>query len=157
MLRIEMPSGAQIELHHLVLDLNGTTTVHGSIVPGLLDRIARAAANLQVWLLTADTRGTAEGVASELGAKLGCIANCGAEAEAKKRFIGELGATHVVAIGNGHNDRLMLKAAAVGFAVIQAEGASTSAIRAADAVFLSVCDAIDAILDSRVCIATLRD
>jgi P-type E1-E2 ATPase len=157
MLRFEMPSGVQIDLHHLVLDLNGTATVNGGVVPGLVDRIARASPHLQVWLLTADTRGTAEGIASGLGAELARIANCGADAEAKKRFVDELGAARVVAIGNGHNDRLMLKAAAVGFAVIQGEGAAASAIRAADAVFLSVCDAIDAILDSRNCIATLRD
>jgi soluble P-type ATPase len=40
-------------------------------------------------------------------------------AEARLKYISQLGAQSVVAIGNGRNDRMMLKTAALGIAVVQ--------------------------------------
>ena len=62
----------------------------------------------------------------------------------------------VVAIGNGRNDRLMLEAAGLGIALIQAEGAASETLRRADVVCTSILDALGLLRDPRRLIATLR-
>ncbi|MBM4289565.1 MAG: hypothetical protein FJ135_15730 [Deltaproteobacteria bacterium] len=78
------------------------------------------------------------------------------QAEAKLRYIQELGAEQTVCIGNGRNDRLMLKAAALGLAVILEEGIAKETIQAADIVAKSINDALDLLLNPLRLTATLR-
>jgi soluble P-type ATPase len=59
-------------------------------------------------------------------------------------------------VGNGRNDRLMLKAAALGIAVLQKEGAAASALAAADLVLPNITDALDALEHPLRLIASLR-
>jgi soluble P-type ATPase len=59
-------------------------------------------------------------------------------------------------VGNGRNDRLMLEAAALGLAVILGEGASSATLAAADAVCLSIADALDLLIHPLRLTATLR-
>ncbi|HZY44758.1 MAG TPA: HAD hydrolase family protein, partial [Anaerolineae bacterium] len=63
---------------------------------------------------------------------------------------------NTVAIGNGANDVEMLKAAAIGIAVLGREGTASEAIAAADIVTLNVIDAIDLLLNPKRLVATLR-
>jgi soluble P-type ATPase len=63
----------------------------------------------------------------------------------------------VVAIGNGRNDWLMLREAALGIAVIQREGAASKAIRSADIVMTDIHAAFELLLKSQRLIATLRN
>jgi soluble P-type ATPase len=78
------------------------------------------------------------------------------EAEAKLQYIQKLGLEETACIGNGRNDRFMLKGAALGIAVIQGEGASTEAILSADVVTSSILDALDLLLRPLRLTATLR-
>jgi len=58
----------------------------------------------------------------------------------------ELGAQNCVCIGNGRNDRLMLKEAVLGIALRQQEGvalAALAALLAADIITGSIIDALD--------------
>ncbi len=155
MLEIAIPGRAPLTAAYLVLDLNGTLTVDGELLPGVVDRLRRLQGSLQVILLTADTCGTAVAVAETLGAALTILepANGG---EQKLATVRELGPDAVIAIGNGQNDALMLKAAALGIAVIQVEGAAQAALAAADIVFPAITDALDALLRPTRLIATLR-
>ena len=59
-------------------------------------------------------------------------------------------------IGNGNNDRLMLAAAALAIAVVQAEGAAQSALAALHIVRASVRDALDLLVHPKRIVATLR-
>lgn len=156
-LSIEMPRKGLLELQYLVVDLNGTLTARGRTVPGLRHRLQQLAREVEVIVVTADTRGSAAVIADDLGVRVEILSQDTPESEAKLSLINSLGPDRSVAIGNGHNDRLMLKAAVLGFAVLQKEGAATSALLQADAVFASICDALDALIDPSVCIATLRD
>jgi soluble P-type ATPase len=61
-----------------------------------------------------------------------------------------------VALGNGRNDRLMLKEAALGIALLQAEGAAVEALLAADVVAPDILVALDLLLAPDGLIATLR-
>jgi len=78
------------------------------------------------------------------------------QAEAKARFVSQLGADSVVAIGNGRNDWKMLSVAAVGIALVQREGAAAETLVNADVVTVSILDAIDLLRNPRRLVATLR-
>ena len=76
--------------------------------------------------------------------------------EAKREYIDDLGRESVVCIGNGRNDRAMLKAAALGIAVVQGEGASVETIIAADIVTRDIVSALGLLANPKRLIATLR-
>ncbi len=151
-LTIDLRGGGSFELDHLVLDINGTLTDHGTLVEGVAERLGLLADVLEIHLLTADTFGTAEGLARRLGAAITTIVDGTEKAE---RVVG-LGADRVVAIGNGRNDEAMLRAARLAIVVIGTEGAATATLLAADVVCTSVTDALDLLLDERAITATLR-
>jgi len=80
----------------------------------------------------------------------------GHEREQKADYVRALGAPNVAAIGNGANDVDMLKAAALGIAVVGHEGTAYEALAAADVVTHNIFDAIELLLHSKRLIATLR-
>jgi soluble P-type ATPase len=61
-----------------------------------------------------------------------------------------------VSIGNGRNDQLMLKASALGIAVILAEGIAAETLLASDVVCTSIIDALDLLRNPLRLTATLR-
>ncbi len=67
-----------------------------------------------------------------------------------------LGAASVVAIGQGANDALMLKAAALGICVMSAEGAAAETLLAADIVVPGILTAFDLLDKPMRIVATLR-
>lgn len=155
MLEIEIPGRETIRAERLVLDINGTLTVDGGLLPGVAERIEKLRRHIEITLVSADTFGTAPAVAAALGVRLVNLAP-GEGGAQKLALVQGWGPSRVIAIGNGVNDAPMLEAAALGLAVIQAEGAATWAIRAADAVFGLVCAALDALLFPSRLVATLR-
>ena len=80
----------------------------------------------------------------------------GAEERAKAAYVRRLGADRVACIGNGRNDRLMLRTSRLGLAVIQVEGASAQTLAAADLVLPSIIDALDLFQKPRRLVASLR-
>lgn len=156
MLTIDIPGHAVLELEHLVLDLNGTLAQDGEVLAGVEEAVAALSAELDIVLVTADTHGTADELLGPLGLRHVHIIPRGGEAEAKLDLVDELGGDSVVAIGNGANDVLMLRDAALGIAVISGEGAAAAAITAADVVVHSIEDALGLLLEPKRLIATLR-
>ena len=142
-------------LEHLLLDLNGTLTCGGVLLPGVAERVAQLKARLDIRLLTADTRGTAAAVARTLGIMLEAIAGPD-EATAKAQVAQRLGADGVAAIGNGANDAQLLAVAALGVAVLGPEGLAVPALLAADIMAPSINDALELLLDEARLLATLR-
>ncbi len=155
MIRIDIPSRDQLELEHLVLDYNGTLAVGGALLPGVAERIYALAERIEVHVVTADTYGTARAALAGLPLKVQLLP-AGGEREAKAALVHRLGAEGVVAVGNGANDAAMLAAAAVGIAVIQAEGCASAALGCADLVCTSILDALGLFLEPRALKATLR-
>lgn len=155
MLHLQIPGREPYALEHLVLDLNGTLALDGELLPGVADRLAALSSDLSIHLLTADTGGNAAEICSRLGVSLGLI-QPRAEAGRKQAFVERLGATRVVAIGNGANDAGMLAAAALSIAVLGSEGLAVVTLRAADLVVGRVEDALDLLLHPTRLVATLR-
>ena len=155
MLQIDIPSRGALELVHLVLDLNGTIALDGEMLPGVAERLVALAESLTIHLVTADTHGKAVAIASRLGIELACI-EPGDEVRQKRTLVQRLGAEQVVAVGNGANDGAMLRAAALGIAVLGAEGLAVEALRSADVVAAGIEDALDLLLRPKRLVATLR-
>lgn len=155
MFEVEIGGMGRLGLAHLVLDYNGTLALCGTLLPGVSERLAELSGLMTVTVVTADTFGTVEAALAGLPVAARVLGR-GAEDEAKLAVVRELGPERVVAVGNGRNDRLMLKASALGLAVIGHEGACLEAILAADAVFTDIRDALDALLEPGRLRATLR-
>src|SRR5882672_10611723 len=113
MIPINIPGFGHFELSWLVVDYNGTLATDGRLLPGVGVALRGIAKEIEVHVVTADTFGLATRELMDLPVKL-IIIPAEAQAEAKLTYISALGSSHVVAIGNGRNDRLMLDAAALG-------------------------------------------
>jgi len=155
MLRIDIPGFKALELACLVLDYNGTLACDGEVIAGVRQRIDQLAARLEIHVLTADTFGKA---ASSLRSWPGRLSVLPPEdqAAAKLAYLRELGAQRCVAVGNGRNDLLMVQQAALGIAVLQAEGAAAETIQAAHVVCPDILSALDLLLHPLRLVATLR-
>ena len=152
MVRLELPGRQALELEYLLLDVNGTLTRQGHLVDGVAERIEALREALDSHLLSADTFGSLDAVAAQLRVN----AQVAAGAADKLQALRALGANRCVAIGNGANDVSMLEDAALGIAVLGAEGASAAALAAADLVCSSILDALDLLRDPLALVATLR-
>lgn len=154
MIRLDIPGRGIFELEHLVLDLNGTIALDGEVLAGVPERLVALLKKHHIHLVTADTQGRAAVIAEQLQVKL-VLVTPGDEADQKRALVERLGAERVVAIGNGANDAGMLRAAALGIAVIGTEGLAVETLQAADVV-ATIQDALDLLLHPRRLVATLR-
>jgi len=154
MIEIALP-GRNIKIFYLMLDVNGTLTVDGQLIPGVMERIEQLKEHLEIYLLTADTFGRGAQVADELGTIFERVSAL-EDGLDKKAFLLNLGGEKVAAIGNGYNDIYMLEEAALGIAVIGREGCSTEAIKRSDIVVNNINDALELLLNTKRIVATLR-
>jgi len=67
-----------------------------------------------------------------------------------------LGKDKTICIGNGNNDRLMVKEAALGIALLQEEGTCTETLLASDVACKNIIDAFGYFKEPKRLIATLR-
>ena len=156
MIQVDVPGFGALALRSLALDFNGTLACDGGLLPGVAERLAALAPKLSIHVLTADTHGTAAASLAGVPCALEVVGRTD-QAEAKLRFVAALGADGVVAIGNGRNDRLMLKAARLGIAVVQSEGAASETLAAADLVVPTIAEALDRLSHPLRLVASLRD
>jgi len=155
MLRMEIPGRGAYTIEFLVLDMNGTISTDGRVSGKVRDKINLLAKRLKVYILTADTRGDAEATVGRTTAELVRL-EAGDEAPQKERFVREIGSEKTIAVGNGYNDHLMVREAALGIAVIGKEGAARETIANADVVVKEITDALDLIIKPLRHQATLR-
>ncbi len=121
MLEVDIPGFGQVKLRHLTSDFTGTLSVHGRLVPRVKELLNRVAAVLDVHVLTADTFGTARSELAGVECRIHILEGNNEDAQ-KEAYVQNLGAEDVIALGNGNNDRKMLKAARIGIAVCLKEG-----------------------------------
>ena len=152
MIRIEIPHRGLFELHHAVFDINGTLAVDGKPIPNVVAALTSLTSFLSIHLLTAGTHGNLKELEETLGFPLQIISN----GEEKAWYVQLLGPEKVIAFGNGANDAGMLRLAAIGIAVLAAEGVAISALQAADILSPGPIDAIELVLKPKRLVATLR-
>ncbi|RCW41857.1 MULTISPECIES: HAD family hydrolase [unclassified Halanaerobium] len=155
MLTLEIPKFKDLEVDTIVFDLNGTIACDGHLITGVRAEINKLAEDFKIYVLTADTFGTAENLLADLNAELEVI-DSDSGSEYKYNFVKKLGSSRVIAVGNGNNDAKMLKEAEVGIAVIGPEGAAFSALQNADLTAKDIIDVLDIISKPRRLKASLR-
>lgn len=155
MLTVSIPGFRTLDLEHLVLDYNGTLALDGILLPGVSERIEALSRRLLVHVITADTFGKVHAALAGLPCKLTVLPEYGQDTS-KLAYVEKLGADRTVCVGNGRNDRLMLKAAALGIVVVQDEGAAIEAFVSADVVLPDINLALDLLMNPLRLIATLR-
>jgi len=156
MIRIDIPGWGNMEIENIVLDLNGTIATDGKISSEVKEKINSLSKKTKIYILTADTQGTASVEISDMEVELVKVSEKDST-EVKLRVLESLDPTSTVAIGNGNNDHLILKEAALGIAVLGDEGISASAMKNADIIVKNISDALDLFLKPKRLIATLRE
>jgi soluble P-type ATPase len=156
MLDLDIPGWQRLHLSHLVLDVNGTLARDGVLLGGVEARLAAVRGTLEPSVLSADTFGRLDAIAAQLGVAGERLQAGEPEAEQKARFVRRLGASQVVAIGNGANDAAMLVEAALAIAVLGPEGLAGVALLQADVLTPSIEAALDLLLNPKRLVATLR-
>ncbi len=156
MIRIDIPGWGTMEIEHVVLDLNGTLATDGKILPEVKKKINSLAAHVKLFILTADTQGTAAEEIRELRAELIKIEGEDSK-QGKFNFLKNQDLEKTAVIGNGSNDQLILKEAGLGIAILGDEGISVTALKQADILVKNISDALDLFLKPKRLIATLRE
>lgn len=155
-MRFDIPGYGALDIRHMVCDYNGTLARDGILRDGVKEALNRLAEHMEIHVITADTHSSAQAQLKNARCTMTIIGNEDQCAD-KRDFIRSLGAENTVAIGNGRNDELMLKQAALGIGLIQEEGAFTQTIMASDIVCTSILDAFGLFENHDRLTATLRN
>jgi soluble P-type ATPase len=154
MFELAVPGFKRLQLENIVLDFNGTVSCDGELLPGVAERLVELSEKFSVYVITADTFGSVREQMDGLAQIR--VLQSGDHREEKRAFVSQLGAQSVAAFGNGRNDAMMLREAAVGVAVCQQEGAAVEAMVAADIICHDIRDGLDLLRFPKRLLATLR-
>ncbi len=152
---IDIPGGKNLRIRHIVLDFNGTLAVDGRLLSAVIPLLIKLSEQVKIHVVTADTFKTAVSTFEKLPVHLVVLKN-EKQHIAKARYVENLDASSVIAIGNGFNDHLMLQKAALGIAVILEEGVASKTLLSSDMICRNIDDALMLILNSHRLIAGLR-
>jgi soluble P-type ATPase len=155
MIEIDIPGNKKFQLENLVLDYNGTIAFDGALIDGIKELLAQLSQKLTIHVITADTFGSVERAMKAMDCKLAVIPLDRQDA-AKLAFVEKIGCEKTVSMGNGANDRLMLKASALGIAIVSGEGAAFETLASADVVCTDIRSALSLLSNPLRLIATLR-
>ena len=155
MIKVDIPGFGNVDIKHLVSDFTGTLSEGGHLCKGVRERFNKLSKDIQIHILTADTFGVAKKELEGIDCKTVILEGSGHDLQ-KEDYIKSLGSDTVIALGNGNNDRRMLKEARVGVAVCLKEGCAVDSIKNADILVTSTVDALDLLLNPKRMKATLR-
>jgi P-type E1-E2 ATPase len=155
MIELTIPGRGTLEIEHLVCDVNGTLAVDGQLLKGIAQQFSALRDKLQIHMLTANTHGKQNAIDQALRLEA-VIIEKGNEAQQKADYVLQLGAAHVIAIGQGANDAAMLQEAAIGIAVLSLEGLAIETLNAADLLLPDTPSALDLLNHPMRLVASLR-
>ena len=152
---INIPGYKELNLQNLILDYNGTIALDGEIPQEVKDALCRLSEEFSIYVLTADTHGTAKAMCQGLPLTIMTFPSDTAM-DSKLEIVTSLGADTCVAMGNGRNDCKMCKACALSIAILGEEGAYSGLLTATDICTRSILDALALLEKPKRLIATLR-
>jgi len=155
-MKIDIPGWGSLDIENIVIDLDGTVATDGEIPLEVKEKIGALSHLAKIYILTANAQGTANEEILGMKAELIKVPNEDSK-QGKLDFLKTLNLEMTVAIGNGSNDQLILKEAALGIAVLGDEGVSASAIKSADIVVKNIQNALDLFLKPKRLITTLGE
>lgn len=159
-LEIRIPNFKDFIVRRIVTDYTGTLSLGGKLTPGVEDRLRRLEENLDVIVISADSFGTAAAQLASVPLSPRILPPGSRNDEAKETCVLQNNPSEIVALGNGNNDALMLKAVknagGLAVAVDNGEGCSVEAMLNAHIFITNVVNALDLLLEPTRCKATLR-
>jgi len=155
-MKFKIPGQETIEIQNVVLDYNGTIAVDGKLIEGVAEIINDLAEIITFHVITADTYGSVEKELETTSCNVVKIPEDKQDVS-KLDFLLKLGKQTTLCVGNGKNDRLMLKESIIGVAVLQDEGVCVESLLAADIACKSILDVFMYFKDPNRIIATLRN
>jgi soluble P-type ATPase len=155
-MEINIPGKGPLNINNIILDYNGTVAVDGILIPGVKKILNELSREYHIHIITADTFGTAESELAEVTCSFISLAPDN-QSEAKLKYLLETGKENSACIGNGKNDRLMLKESILGIAVIQGEGVFTETLMSSDIICPDIFSALEFFRKPKRLIATMRD
>jgi soluble P-type ATPase len=158
-IKVSIPGHGELQIHRMVSDYTGTLSYRGRLVDGVGEKLRALADKLDIHILTADTRGTAQEQLKDLQVQVHKLK--GTDHDVQKRdFAAKLDLRTVVSFGNGANDRLLLKAVkqagGLAVAVENGEGCALDALSNAHIFIVGAAKALDLLVDTDFVKATLR-
>src|SRR5512139_3646145 len=155
-MKIDIPGWGNVDIENIVIDLDGTIATDGKISLEVKERVGALSGLAKIYILTANTQGPANEEILGMKAELIKVPNEDSK-RGKLDFLKTLNLEMTVAIGNGSNDQLILKEAALGIAVLGDEGVSASAMKSADIMVKNIQNALDLFLKPKRLITTLGE
>lgn len=155
MINLTVPGLGELNLKHVVFDVNGTLAVDGVLLPGVSNMLTFLKEHLEIHLLTADTHGKQAQIDRQLNLEAIRI-QAGEEREQKSAYIHQLGPDTTAAVGQGANDALMLEAARIGICVISPEGTALETLLKADLIVPDINSALEILQNATRLKASLR-
>ncbi|MFV0441480.1 MAG: HAD family hydrolase [Lachnospirales bacterium] len=152
---INIPGREPIEIKHIVFDYNGTIAIDGKIKESVKEKIYTLSDSFSLYVLTADTYGSAKKECENLPINLKCFPNDNASVN-KLEILTKIGASECICFGNGYNDIKMFEKAALSVAVLESEGCCSKLLNHADILVRSIDEGLDLILNPNRIIADLR-
>jgi len=152
---LNIPGREKIKIVNVILDFNGTIAVDGKLINGVAEKINNLSTLLNFVIVTADTYGTVEKELIGVNCKIVNLSNS-KEFQSKLDVLISLGKGQTICVGNGFNDRIVLKECVLGISVLQEEGLSMEALIASDFVCKSIIDVFSCIKNPDRIKATLR-
>ena len=152
MVTASIPEWGELALEYLLVDFNGTTAFNGQMKQVVRELLEEVSKHVKVYVVSSDSY---ESIDKE--AEGSFTVRKAANGSEKADLVRHLGPEHVAAIGNGANDAMMLREAALGIAVIGEEGSAASVLKEADIVVTDIAHALDLILHPERLVATLRE
>jgi len=156
---VRIPGFGDREIHTLVSDYTGTLCYHGELVNGVKERLIQLSERLDIHIVSADTGATAKKHLSDLPLTLYIIKGKHEDAE-KREYVDSFAQEHVIAFGNGGNDRLMLQSVknnrGLAVCVDTGEGCAVDTLLHAHLLIHGATNALDLLLETDRLVATLR-
>ena len=152
---IEIPNYKKLTLINIVLDYNGTIAKDGILKEELKTLLPKLTEIYKVHVITADTFGSVKKELEGFEVVVKVLESKNHTQE-KANYVESLNAESCVAVGNGANDKEMLKIAELGIALLGDEGCNFKTLQASDIVCKNISDAIELFLFKNRLIATLR-
>lgn len=154
-MEIFIPGSNTLHLNNLIFDFNGTLACNGILLKGVEERLNILSNNYDIHIITADTFGTVQEQVENICCDL-VVIPAKNQKKAKGEFVKVMTPSTCVSIGNGTNDEIMIKEAAIGIAIMGKEGVATKAALASDIIINDINDALDLLLYPDRLKATLR-
>lgn len=155
MIKVEVPGRFTYIIENAVFDYNGTIASNGRICESVREKINILSKLVNVYVLTADTYGSAAKECEGLNLKLLTFPK-GNAADFKANIVSDLGKDNCICYGNGYNDIKMFEKALLKVAVLGDEGMCSELLFKSDIMVKSIEDGINLLLNVNSLIADLR-